>query len=64
MGTITDAVYFNKLKSDCGAITHSGDVRDGKPLGYDELVDIDGAKIDYNISYLAILVTSQSENGF
>ena len=58
MGTITDAVYFNKLKSDCEAIKHSGDVRDGKLLGYDELIDIDGAKINYNISYLAILVTS------
>ena len=61
MGTITDAVYFNNLKSDCEAITHIlGNVRDGKPLWYDELIAIDGTKINYNISYLAILVTSQT----
>ena len=25
MGNITDAVYYNKLNSDCGSIFHSGD---------------------------------------
>ena len=25
MGSIKDAVFYNKLNSDCGAITHSGD---------------------------------------
>jgi len=29
MGVIKDAVFYNKLNSDCGAITHSGDNRDG-----------------------------------
>ena len=29
-GTIVDAVYYNKLESNCKAITHSGDQRDGK----------------------------------
>ena len=25
MGQTIDAVYYNKLSSDCGALTHSGD---------------------------------------
>ena len=25
-GSIVDAVYYNKLKSDCGTINHSGDM--------------------------------------
>ena len=29
MGMVKDAVFYNKLNSDCGAITHSGDNRDG-----------------------------------
>jgi len=30
MGSIKDAVFYNKLNSDCGAITHSGDNQHGK----------------------------------
>jgi len=29
IGAVKDAVFYNKLNSDCGAITHSGDNRDG-----------------------------------
>ena len=29
MGTVKDSVFYNKLRSDCGAVTHSGDNRDG-----------------------------------
>ena len=29
IGDIIDAVYYNKLTSDCGSIVHSGDCRDG-----------------------------------
>ena len=30
VGNFKDAVFYNKVKSDCGAITHSGDSKDGK----------------------------------
>jgi len=30
MGIVKDAVFYNKLNSDCGAIIHSGDNQDGK----------------------------------
>ena len=47
MGSIRDAVFYNKLNSDCGAIKHSGDNIDSKKGGFDELITIFGSKIDY-----------------
>ena len=41
LGATVDAVYYNQLKSDCGAITHSGDQRDGTSDGYDEFITLD-----------------------
>ena len=38
IGNIVDAVYYNKLKSDCGAIIHTGDQQDGTKEGYDESI--------------------------
>ena len=38
MGSVVDAVYYNKLFSDNGAIYHSGDQRDGTAEGYDEKI--------------------------
>jgi len=36
IGSVIDAVFYNKLVSDCGSITHSGDNKDGKREGFDE----------------------------
>jgi tellurium resistance protein TerZ len=41
MGHTIDAVFYNKLTSDCNAIVHSGDQRDGTKEGYDEVITID-----------------------
>jgi tellurium resistance protein TerD len=41
MGHTTDAVFYNKLGSDDGAIQHSGDQTDGTKEGYDEVITID-----------------------
>lgn len=63
-GTVLDAVYFNKLSSDCGGVVHSGDQRDGSAAGYDEVVSIDGAKLDLRAAYLAVLINSFDGKGF
>ena len=55
---VKDAVFYNKLTSDCGAIKHSGDNRDGQQDGFDELITIDGTKVDYQIGFLAVIVNS------
>lgn len=49
MGHTIDAVYYNKLQSDCQAIVHSGDQRDGTKEGYDEVITIDLSKLNYSI---------------
>ena len=41
MGHTIDAVFYNKLNSDCQAISHSGDQKDGVKEGYDEVITID-----------------------
>ena len=64
MGQTIDAVYYNKLISDCQAIKHSGDERDGVKEGYDEIITIDLVKLDYQIAYLAIYVNSFNGDGF
>ena len=49
MGNTVDAVYYNKLHSDTGAIVHSGDSRDGRAEGYDEKISINGANVNYAV---------------
>ena len=63
-GTTVDAVYYNKLTSDCGSVKHSGDQRDGTKEGYDEVITVDLAKLNYTISYLALLINSFNGEGF
>ncbi len=63
-GSVLDAVYYNKLQSDDGSITHSGDSKDGVIQGYDEVIAIDLAKINFSVSYLAVLVNAFNGQGF
>lgn len=44
--TSADLIYFRKLKSDDGAVTHSGDNLTGEGDGDDEVITIDTTKID------------------
>ena len=64
IGDIVDAVYYNKLRSDCGSIVHSGDQRDGTKEGYDEVISINLTQINYQVSYLALLISSFNGQGF
>ena len=64
MGVVKDAVFYNKLQSDCQAIKHSGDQKDGLKEGYDELLSVDATKVDSQIQYLAVLVNSFNGQGF
>jgi stress response protein SCP2 len=42
LGEISDAVFYNKLVSDCGCIKLlGGDSKDGSNQGYDEEIHID-----------------------
>lgn len=40
VGQVKDACYFNKLRSDCGSIVHSGDQVSGDRQGFDETINI------------------------
>ena len=59
VGNIVDAVYYNKLVSDCGAIIHSGDNEDKTGVvGMDEFITLHLNKVGFYVSYLAVLVCS------
>ena len=47
MGQIFDAVYFNKLQSDCKAVRHHGDSKSGETEGYDEVISIDFSQLSF-----------------
>jgi tellurium resistance protein TerZ len=64
MGHTIDAVYYNKLGSDCKAIQHSGDVKEGVQEGFNEVITIDLKKLSYEISYLGVLINSFNGDGF
>ena len=64
VGSIADAVFYNQLVSKCGGITHSGDCKDGKKDGFDEIIKIDLHKVNFDINYLVVLVSSYQGVGF
>lgn len=63
-GATIDAVYYNKLRSDDRSIEHSGDSKDGVVKGYNEVITVDLAKMNYAASYLVILVNSYNGASF
>jgi len=65
VGNIVDAVYYNKLVSDCGSIVHSGDNEDGTGVaGFDEFITVHLNEVSFYVSYLAVLVCSFKGHGF
>ena len=64
VGNIKDAVFYNKMHSDCGSITHSGDSKDGKKDGYDEIITIHLDKVHYAVQFLVVIVNSFEGAGF
>lgn len=50
-------VYYNNLQSPDGAVTHSGDNRDGEGDGDDEQIVVDLTKVIPSVTQLCIVVT-------
>ena len=57
-GFTMDAVYFNKLQSDCGSAWHHGDSKAGTFQGYDEVISVNLGTINFAANYLAVLINS------
>lgn len=53
---ISNAIYFNNLKSSCNSVILSGDSRDGIGDGYDETITVETTKIPSNISQINIYI--------
>lgn len=50
-------IFYNKLKSDCGSVEHTGDNKTGAGEGDDELLYVELMKVPANIAKLAFTVT-------
>ena len=53
-----DMVFYGQLKSRDGALSHSGDEREGDAVGDDELIFVNLNNLDANIKYIVFTVTS------
>lgn len=53
----SDFVFYNNLKSPCGAVEHTGDNRTGQGEGDDERIIIDLPRVPAEIERIAIAVT-------
>lgn len=67
-GTLVDAVWFNKLRSQCGSIQHSGDDRVGDVNGDDgqdnEVIQIDLKAVPPQVETLALVLNSFTMQNF
>lgn len=52
-----DFIFYNNLKSACGAVEHKGDNRDGEGDGDDETVEITLGTLAENVQRVVIAVT-------
>ena len=64
IGKVVDACYYNKQRSDCNSVIHSGDQTTGENEGMDETITVNLPTINYTVSYLAILVSNAKGTGF
>jgi stress response protein SCP2 len=56
-GVFQDAVYYNQLSIFNGALTHSGDSKEGLADGVDESIAVDVDTLPDNISYIVMSVS-------
>lgn len=63
-GDMIDVVWFSKLRSDDGCITHSGDNRTGDGDGDDETIYVDLNRLPQKVKYLAFTVNSFTNQNF
>ncbi|QMV48297.1 tellurium resistance protein [Proteus phage Vb_PmiP-P59] len=62
-----DTVYFGKLRSSCGSVTHTGDDRSGddEDDGMDnEIITIKGLKVPSNVKHMYAVLNSYSHQKF
>jgi tellurium resistance protein TerD len=52
-----DFIYYNNLRSACGAVEHTGDNRTGAGDGDDEAIKVDLSKVPEDVAKLAVVVT-------
>ena len=63
VGTDTDFIYFNNLKSGDGSVVHNGDNRTGDGDGDDETVTVDLSKVPAEIEKIVLAVTIYDGQG-
>ncbi|XKH58721.1 TerD family protein [Halomonas sediminis] len=67
-GNLVDTVWFQQLKSKCGAIQHSGDDRQGDTGGDDgvdnEIIKINLENLPSNVDKLALVLNSFNQQKF
>lgn len=52
-----DFIFYNQLKSPCGAVEHTGDNLTGAGEGDDEVINVDLSKVQSDVTKLAFVVT-------
>lgn len=52
-----DFIFYNNLKSEDGSIVHSGDSRDGKGEGDDEIIDINLETLPFDIEKMIFVIS-------
>lgn len=57
-GNQIDTIWFRKLKSDNGAVVHSGDNLTGEGDGDDEIINVALSRLPSDVEYLAFTVNS------
>ena len=64
MGTMVDAVYYNRLIGMNNAVTHSGDNKTGEQSGDDEMIRIDLDAFPSNIQVIILVVNAHKGGTF
>ncbi len=63
-GKLIDTVWFRQLKSQCGAVRHTGDDRSGGGSDDNEQINVDLSKLPANVDALIFTVNSFLNDSF
>lgn len=64
VGNILDAVFFNKLQSEDGSVTHSGDSKTGEGEGDDETITVEIPKLHPRVKAIMFTITCFKQGDF
>ena len=56
----SDFIFYNNLKSACGAVEHTGDNRTGAGDGDDEVINVELSRVPADVTKLAFTVTREA----